>query len=392
MTDETLRAEMRAYIEAHCPASLRTPMLTYEDRAYGGTKSTMNADQRAWLSAMADRGWTAPTWPKEYGGGGLSDREAGILREEMARIQARPPLEEYGLSMLGPALLKHGTEEQKREHLPKIVRGERRWCQGYSEPGAGSDLASLSTAARIDGEDFIVDGTKIWTSHAHRADWIFCLVRTDKDAPKHKGISVLLIDLTSPGVSVRPIQLISGHGHFCETRFEDVRVPKGNLLGPLNDGWEIAKFILVQERQMYGDHAKRGVEAKSLGQLAADTLPRDEHGRLKDLMLRADILRLELRTKGFEAARARFRAAGGAAGMAPFLKLYGTELNKERQDILMQIGGPASYGWDGPAFDDGQVVKNWLRSRGNSIEGGTSEIQLNLLAQRVLKLPKDKRE
>ena len=388
-SEDAFREAVRAFVEANCPAALRTPMIHPEDRAYAGRKSAMNADQRAWLTAMAARGWTAPTWPEVYGGGGLDEGRATILREELARVRARPPLEDYGLTMLGPALLTYGTEAQKQEHLPPIVRGEVRWCQGYSEPGAGSDLASLATAARKDGDVYIVDGTKIWTSHAHHADWIFCLVRTDREAPKHAGISVLLIDLTSPGVSVRPIELISGHGQFCETRFEGVEVPADNLLGPLNGGWEIAKFILVQERQMYGDHARRGVEARSLGEIARDRIGTVE-GRLNDPILRTDILRHEMRAKAFEAARERMRHSGGSSALAPFAKLYGTELNKERQDLVMAIHGPDAFGWEGEEFDGGNTVRTWLRSRGNSIEGGTSEIQLNLIAQRVLSLPKGK--
>jgi len=385
---ERFRHEARQFAEANCPPSLRTPMVYPEDRAYAGRRSGMNPDQKAWLAAMVSRGWTVPEWPAEYGGAGLGKAEAAVLREELARIGARPPLEDYGITMLSPALMKYGTEAQRLEHLPKIARGEIRWCQGYSEPGAGSDLAGLMTRAEDKGDHFLVNGRKIWTSHAHMADWIFCLVRTDPTAPKHLGISVLLFDMSSAGVAARPLTLISGHRQFCEVTLDDVVVPKENLLGPLNGGWEIAKYILVFERQMYGAHASRNVDNQSASDLARAKIGLTD-GRLADAGLRTDIIRHEIKKIAFEAARARIKADPSAgASRAPFLKLYGTEINKERQDLLMSIRGLSGLGWEGEEFDGGNEARTWLRSRGNSIEGGTSEIQLNLIAQRVLNLPK----
>ena len=223
---------------------------------------------------MAQRGWTVPEWPKAYGGGGLSKDEARVLREEMARLKCRSPLTSFGISMLGPALLKYGNEAQKQEHLPKIARGEIRWCQGYSEPGAGSDLASLKTRADDQGDHFLVNGSKIWTSYGDKADWIFCLVRTDFSVKKHDGISFVLFDMATPGISTRPIRLISGYSPFTQTFFDNVKVPKENLLGELNKGWTIAKYLLTHERNMIGGMGlglRVGGKA-SLGQMAVANL------------------------------------------------------------------------------------------------------------------------
>src|SRR5690606_19206433 len=229
---------------------MRTPM-PEDEVVWGGRNAVFkNPDSKIWLERMASRGWTCPTWPKEYGGGGLSKEENLILVEEMQRISARPALVSFGISMLGPVLLEMATHVQKLEHIPKIIRGEIRWCQGYSEPGAGSDLAGLNTRAVLEGDHYIINGSKIWTSYADKADWIFCLVRTDFEAPKHQGISFILFDMKTPGVTVKPIKLISGNSVFCETFFDNVRVPAANVVGRLNDGWTIAKRLLQHERTM----------------------------------------------------------------------------------------------------------------------------------------------
>ena len=251
MTDlDSFRTETRAWLEANCPPEMRTPIRSEADVCWGGRNWIFQSDaQRRWLEAMAERGWTVPDWPKDYGGGGLSAAEARVLKEEMQRIGARPPLTSFGISMLGPALLKFGTEEQKRHYLPQIARGEIRWCQGYSEPGAGSDLAGLQTKAEDKGDHWLVNGQKVWTSYADKADWIFCLVRTSSGS-KQGGISFLLFDMETPGVSTRPILLISGNSPFCETFFDDVKVPKDQIVGEVNKGWDVAKYLLGHEREM----------------------------------------------------------------------------------------------------------------------------------------------
>src|SRR5579884_1128889 len=300
MTDlDAFRSETRDWLEANCPPEMREPMRSEADACWGGRNWTFASDaQRVWLERMVERGWTVPHWPQEYGGSGLSPVEAKVLKEEMARIGARNPLYSFGISMLGPALLKFGTEEQKKRFLPEIARGEIRWCQGYSEPGAGSDLAGLQTKAEDKGDHWLVNGQKVWTSYADKADWIFCLVRTDFQAPKHKGISFILFDMESPGVSTSPITLISGKSPFCQTFFEDVQVPKANLVGKLNKGWEIAKFLLTHEREMIGGMGMTGGRSRSLGETAAETIGKD-NGLLADPLLRAQIASFEIDSWAF---------------------------------------------------------------------------------------------
>jgi acyl-CoA dehydrogenase len=348
-------------------------------------------EQRAWLERMGARGWTAPTWPREYGGGGLTHAEAKILAEEMARIRAQPPLESFGISMLGPALLKYGNEAQKQRFLPPIVRGEIRWCQGYSEPNAGSDLAGLQTRAEDKGDHWLVNGQKIWTSYADKADWIFCLVRTDFSAPKHEGISFLLFDMESPGVSTRPIRLISGASPFCETFFDNVRVPKDQLVGILNKGWDIAKYLLTHEREMIsGLFGVTGAGQATAADIAVERLGLID-GRLPESGLRHDLARLQMDAEAFrltlERVRDEAKAGLGTGAASSMLKYYGTELNKQRQELMLSIHGADALGWEGVEFAEGFVPRSWLRSKGNSIEGGTSEVQLNVIAKRILGLP-----
>ena len=308
MTDlDTFRAETRAWLEANVPASMRQPMRGEGDANWGGRKAdySKNPDQKLYMDRMAERGWTVPDWPTQYGGGGLSAAETKILREEMAALNCRNPLNSFGISMLGPALLKYGTEEQKLEHLPKIARGEIRWCQGYSEPNAGSDLAGLATSAIPDGDDYIVNGQKVWTSYADKADWIFCLVRTSKDS-KQGGISFLLFDMDSPGVSTKPILLISGYSPFCETFFDNVRVPKKNRIHDENKGWDVAKYLLGHEREMISGMGLASPGGNPLIEGAIATIGLDAQGRLADPILRAQLALFEVRSKAFSAMSERF--------------------------------------------------------------------------------------
>jgi acyl-CoA dehydrogenase len=387
---ETFRKDTHAWLEANCPPEMRRPVQGEEDACWGGRHPVFQSDaQRLWLERMAEKGWTVPEWPREYGGGGLTREEAKILRQELRALGCRPPLTSFGISMLGPALLKYGSEEQKREYLPKITRGEIRWCQGYSEPGAGSDLASLQARAEDKGDQFLVNGSKIWTSYADKADWIFCLVRTDSDAPKHEGISFLLFDMESAGVSTKPIILISGASPFCETFFDDVLVPKANLVGKLNKGWDVAKYLLTHERDMIGGMGSTS-ENRSLGQIASDTVGTD-NGMLADTVLRGQIAAYEIDTLAFRLTMDRVgdMAKLGQAhpAVSSLLKYYGTELNKRRMELVMSAGGSDALEWEGERSHEGRTARAWLRSKGNSIEGGTSEIQLNIIAKRILGLP-----
>ena len=317
-----------------------------------------------------------PDWPKEYGGGGLDAAEHKVLREEMAAMGARSPLSSFGIWMLGPALLKYGTEAQKKEHLPKIAAGLIRWCQGYSEPNAGSDLASLQTRAESDGDDYIINGQKIWTSYANYADWIFCLVRTDPTAKKHDGISFILFDMASKGVSTKPILLISGYSPFCETFFDNVRVPKSHVVGTVNRGWDVAKYLLQHERAMISGMGERGV-GRPLGQVAADSVGADAQGRLEDADAAQPDLDLRDRRGGAVRrqpnARSIWRKPGQShPAFSSAMKYYGTELNKRRHEILMSAGGADALEWESERSRGGARPRAWLRTKANSIEGGTS--------------------
>jgi acyl-CoA dehydrogenase len=385
------RAQTCAWLEANCPAEMRTPMTSEDDACWGGRNPTFASDaQRQWLERMGARGWTVPTWPREYGGGGLSGEQAKVLAQEMRALGCRQPLHSFGIWMLGPALLKFGSEAQKREHLPKIARGEIRWCQGYSEPNAGSDLASLQTRADDHGDHYIVNGQKIWTSYADKADWIFCLVRTESSAKKHTGISFVLFDMATPGVTTKPILLISGKSPFCETFFDNVRVEKSNLVGTPGGGWDVAKYLLTHEREMIGAIGERSLP-KPVGHHAAERLGRDEAGRLTDPVLRAEIARFEVDEAAFRAwmrmAGAQARAGEAHGALSSALKYYGAELNKRRWELMMAIGGADALEWEGERSQEGAAARAWLRTKANSIEGGTSEVQLNVVAKRILGLP-----
>lgn len=392
---DAFRAEVKTWLADNCPESIRTPMPENETVWGGRSEQFINPDAKIWLEKMAERGWTCPTWPKAYGGGGLIAQENKVLAEELRAINARSALQSFGIWMLGPALLEFASEEQKLEHLPKIARGEIRWCQGYSEPSYGSDLAGLQTKAEDKGDYYLVNGSKIWTSYADQADWIFCLVRTAPDAPKHEGISFLLFDMASEGVSTTPIQLISGASPFCQTFFADVKVPKANLIGELNKGWTIAKRLLQHERQMIagiGGISALGGSRRNLEDIAKEYLG-EEDGRIADAPIRHRIIEQRMNDRTFQLTLARSAQeaqAGNANGsIASMAKYYGTEQNKRKYELLLQTMGTASVGWEGGEFTDKELntTRQWLRSKANSIEGGTSEVQLNVIAKRVLGLP-----
>ncbi len=389
---QTFQKEVRDWLQANCPESMRHPYGSEKDACWGGRGFQFQSeDQRLWLERMGERGWTAPTWPSEYGGGGLDREQTKILKKEMARINARPALYSFGINMLGPALLKYANQEQKKHFLPQIVRGEIRWCQGYSEPEAGSDLASLQTSAVDQGDHFLVNGSKMWTSYADKADWIFCLVRTDPKAPKRDGISFLLFDMTTQGVSTSPIQLISGASPFCQIFFVNVKVPKGHLVGEMNKGWTLAKYLLQHERNMAAGMGRETPgKQKSLEQIALEIVG-ERDGQLADPALRHQLARFQIREQAFALTMQRLGSemkAGSAPGTASsILKYYGSETNKQRHELIIALRGMAGLGWEGEIFDGGSVARSWLRSKANSIEGGTSEIQLNIIAKRVLGLP-----
>jgi alkylation response protein AidB-like acyl-CoA dehydrogenase len=381
---EAFRADVRAWLEENCPQEMRDGNITEQGICWGGKSWKFTSEeQRIWLERCAAKGYTVPTWPKEYGGAGLTRDQEKVFHEEMQRINARPPLQSFGIWMLGPALLHFGSHEQKLEYLPPIARGEVRWCQGYSEPGAGSDLANVQTKGEDRGDHWLVNGQKIWTSYADKADQIFALVRTDREAPKHKGISFLLIDMEDPGVETRPIKMISGISPFCETFFTDVKVPKHRIVGEENRGWDVAKYLLTHEREMIsGGAGGLTGTGRALGAVLSETLEE------LDAVLRADAMRCEVNSLAIGLTLERYKdqaeAGQGAGDASAMLKYMGTELNKQRHELMMTAGGSDALEWDGPL---GNRAGDWLRTKANSIEGGTSEVMLSIVSRRVLGLP-----
>ncbi|HEY9234455.1 MULTISPECIES: acyl-CoA dehydrogenase family protein [Phenylobacterium] len=394
---QAFRTEAAAWLDANFPKALAADPAAQTAKAGGGEES---ADALAWRKAMGAKGWGVPTWPAEYGGGGLTRQQARVLQEEMAKIGARNPIGGMGVMMFGPTLIEYGTEELKRQHLPGIINGDVRWCQGYSEPGSGSDLASLQTRAEDKGDHYLVNGQKIWTSGANLADWCFCLVRTDT-SKKHEGISFLLIDMRTPGVETRPIRLINGSSPFCETFFTDVVVPKNQLFGPLNGGWTVAKRLLQFERDnistgLGGGSIGAPVRALTVKQAAKDYVGLDETGRLADRDLRQRITDHLMETQSFQLTVRRAadeaKAGNGPSAATSIMKYAGAKLAQDRNELIIEALGSAGVGWQGEGFDEPELaaVRTWLRSKGNSIEGGTSEINLNVVSKRVLGLPDPK--
>ena len=384
--DEAFRASVREFIAANYP-----PGLPWHDIAFASVEgpTVETPGMTAWRKAVGERGWGTPTWPAEYGGGGLSRQEARVLQEEMARIGARNPVGGMGVMMFGPTLIEYGSEALKRQHLPGIIKGEVRWCQGYSEPGAGSDLAGLQTRAEDKGDHWLVNGSKIWTSGANLADRCFCLVRTDT-TKKHEGISFLLIDMRTPGVETRPIRLINGTSPFCETFFTDVKVPKDQLVGPLNGGWTIAKRLLEHERQGIGARPPGGTP--DLPAMAKRYVGADDDDRLADGDLRARISTHLMAAQAFKQTLAR-TAAEAKAGAGPnaavsILKNAGASVSQERLELALEIMGVQGLGWEGDLFTETEleIVRTWLGSKAYSIYGGSQEIQNNIIAKRVLGL------
>ncbi len=389
---DAFRNDAKAWLEANFPPSLKGKggMMNIESDDEGG------ADVKTWTTAMGEKGWGVPTWPKAYGGGGLSAAEARVLQQEMNRIGAWNPIGGMGTMMFGPTLLEYGNEDQKSFHIPRIARQEVRWCQGFSEPGAGSDLASLSTKAEDKGDHFLVNGSKIWTSGGQWADMCFCLVRTDT-SKKHEGISFVLIDMHDPGVEVRPIKLIAGASPFCETFFTDVKVPKENLVGPLNGGWTIAKRLLQHERSGLSGGGGGGGGMFGVGGSASDLaktyVGMDDKGRIADSDLRSRITSHEMDAKAFQLTAFRMmaesRSNSGPSTATSIMKNAGTKVGQDRAELTLEIMGHQGLGWEGEDFtaQELQSVRGWLGGKATTIFGGSAEIQNNIISKRILGLP-----
>ncbi|TDJ23340.1 MAG: acyl-CoA dehydrogenase [Gammaproteobacteria bacterium] len=388
---EEFRSEARAWLEENCPPGARGP----GEVATGSTKiKIQNSDTRLWLERMAEKGWTVPTWPSAYGGADLTTQELVVLIDEMRQIQARSPLMGMGTSLIGPTLLEYGTDDQKARHLPKIARGELSWCQGYSEPGAGSDLASLRTRAQDNGDHFLINGQKIWTSGAQSADWMFCLVRTDPDVPKHEGISFVLLTMDQPGVTIKPIKLISGNSPFCETFFDNAIAKKEDLVGELNKGWTVGKRLLQHERSgMTALVGGRTQELEGTLQDIAKQYVGERDGKIADPDMRNKVLTHDLNSRAFRLTQQRTveesqdgRTLGPATSI---FKMYGTELQQDRSQLMCELRGAQGLGWTGESYSKTELdwTRMWLSNRAASIYSGTNEIQRNIIAKRVLGLP-----
>jgi alkylation response protein AidB-like acyl-CoA dehydrogenase len=382
---DAFRAEAREWLEANFPKSLANQQMQMIPGAEG-----LSADGKLWKQRMADKGWGAPTWPTEYGGGGLSGAQARVLQQEMNRVGADNPVAGMGTSMFGPTLLEYGTEAQKKRHIPPIVRGELRWCQGYSEPGAGSDLASLQTKCIDAGDHWQIDGSKIWTSGAQYADWCFCLVRTDT-SKKHEGISFVLINMHQPGVETRPIKLIAGSSPFCETFFTEARAEKDDMVGPMNGGWTIGKRLLQHERS--GQGGGRMLGGANVVDLAKTYIGLDDKGRIADPDLRSRVAKhmMDARAHGLTLQRAADEAKGNQnpSATTSVMKNSGTWIGQEKAELTLEIMGSQGLGWEGDAYsrEERDAVRTWLSGKATTIFGGSQEIQSNIVSKRILGLP-----
>ena len=413
---DQFRRETRDWLTSNCPAGARGA----GQIPWGSSKVALEPDVRLWLMRMADKGWTVPTWPEEYGGAGLSRDEYLVLMDELRRIDARTPLTGRGVNYIGPTILEFGTDEQKARWLPKCARGEGGWCMGYSEPGAGSDLANLSCKAELRDDHYIVNGRKLWTSDAVESDLIFALVRTDPKAAKHEGISLMLIDMNQPGVAVRPIRLISGDSPFNETLFENALARKDDVIGPLNQGWTVGKRLLQFERSTHAGVNISGTQGRVADDSLADIMRRylngpavdadlalagmadasvadtgvvvANKGRIADDALRTRLLNYEMNSRAHRLTQRRVmeelqaRAPGFGSSV---VKLAGALLTKERHELHLSTLGLQGIGWDSPGFAAAELnaTQTWLRQKSLTIAGGTAEVQLNIIAKRVLGLP-----
>jgi alkylation response protein AidB-like acyl-CoA dehydrogenase len=382
---EGFRAEARAWLEENVPASVRGTANLPTEMIPGG--EALTADQDLWRRRMGEKGWGAPTWPRAYGGGGLSPAEARVLGEEMAALGVANPIVGMGTSMFGPTLLECGTEEQKQRHIPPIVRGEIRWCQGYSEPGAGSDLASLQTKLTDAGDHWVVNGQKIWTSGAQWADWCFCLVRTDP-SKKHEGISFVLINMRQPGVETRPIKLIAGSSPFCETFFTDARVEKNDMVGPWNGGWTVGKRLLQHERS--GQGGGRMMTGARLPDVFAAYEADADEGE-EDIRARMINNMIDARAHALTLQRAVNDAKGNLnpSATTSIMKNSGTRIGQDKAELTLEMMGVQGLGWEGDAFtaDERTAVRTWLSGKATTIFGGSFEIQNNIISKRILGLP-----
>jgi len=385
--EKQFRDELRSWLEANVPKDWSEWREKPIEESFPYLK--------AWQRKLYEGGWAAVSWPKEYGGRGASLMQQSIFWEEMSRVEAPPMANSLGLGLIGPTIIAYGTDAQKKHFIPKILSAEEIWCQGFSEPNAGSDLASLQTEARLDGNDYVVNGQKVWTSYGWVGDWCELVVRTDANVPKHKGLTVLLIDMKSPGVEVRPLRQMTGESEFGEIFFRDVRVPKENVLGNVNDGWNVAVSTLMYERGSYGARLHL-IFKRNIGRLIelAHTLQKNGRTAAQDPLIRQKLAQcyaeIEIMRLNQMRAFSRITATGVPGPEGSIQKIFWSELNQRVQQVAQELLGP--YGQlqagDPLAPDKGIWAYSYLRTRGNTIEAGTSEVQRNIIGHFVLGLPR----
>lgn len=404
------RAEVREFLEKELPDEFKkrsrlsnAPFAGYESgnasgrltaQAGGSGFRLQGGAMGEWREKLAERGWVAPAWPREYGGAGLTTMEQFILNEEFAEAGA-PQVGGMGVSMAGPTIIAHGTEEQKAEHLPKILRGEVQWCQGFSEPGSGSDLASLQTRAVRDGDDYVINGSKIWTSGAQNANWMFMLARTDPDAPKHRGISYFLLDFTSPGITVQPLVNMAGGAGFNQVFFDNVRVPAKNRVGEENRGWYVATTTLDFERSSIGTSVGITHVVNEMIDWAKENAENPQSTLSRNPVARAELIDRYIEAKVAKMLSYRVVHLQNT-GLIPnyessMAKLFATELTQRIYRTAMKTVGLYGQIWDREsdwAPVEGQFSRSYVSSVSATIAGGTSEIQRNIIAQRGLGMPR----
>lgn len=389
--NQSFQAEVRQWIEDNFPSTLAG-----QNPATVGYAPELEHDHDLWRQRLADKGWGTPTWPTQYGGAGLSQREERVINAELSNANAFNPIPSIalmGVTMVGPTILDYGTEDQKLKHLIPIARGEVTWCLGLSEPGAGSDLASLRTRAVDNGDHYVLNGSKIWTSGAHHSDWCGAVVRTDPDAKKRNGISFVMLPMNQEGVEPRPLKLISGTSAFCETFFNDAIAEKSDLLGELNDGWSVVKRLLQHERQSQIGAPSAGSKSERVQDLAKRYVGLGEDGKLKDIDLRQRLANhlMDRQSHALTLARIAAEAKGNVevSAAASILKNSATNVSQTRADLALEIMGDQGLGWEGDAFDPNELetVRSWLYGMAASIAGGSFEIQYNIISKNILGLP-----
>jgi alkylation response protein AidB-like acyl-CoA dehydrogenase len=388
MTDqlESFSLEVDAWIEEHCPESMRTPMPVSEQVWASSDINFPTTDSKTWFDAMVSKGWCTPEWPVEYGGGGLSFEESKILRSRLKFFGCRPAQINFGISMLGPVILEFGTDNQKKEFLPKISRGEIWWCQGFSEPGAGSDLANISTSAELKGSEYLINGSKIWTSEANKADWMYCLVRTAKTEKKQAGISFILLNLRQPNIDIKPIKLLSGQSPFCQVFFDNVLAKESHRIASENDGWKVAKRLLEFERTMMADLGSEGAVDIEPINTYKNSKAIDAPGQHK---LHKKIIKHEMRNHLIDLTMARtgIESKVGFSPAALILKYISTEETQIRWELnVASLGAGGLEIVEKSQGPKQEIAKSFFYSKAYTIAGGSSEVQLNIISKHILGL------